>query len=153
MPDESHGDVSVNGFWKWGTSDLSDMRIVNLDAGSYLFQTSAKALETAEKEKKDKYLHPCIECRSSFTQMVYSANGITGTEAVEAHRSLASLISNKQKREYLEMCGFVRARISLAIVRSNTLFLHGTRDKEVYTRHITNLDNIAVMALLAPWRG
>ena len=28
------------------------------------------------------------------------------------------------KREYSEMCGFVRARMSLAIVRSNSLLLH-----------------------------
>ena len=62
--------------------------------------------------------------------MVYSADGIHGTEAVAAHRRLAPLLSNKLKREYLEMCGFVRARMSLSIVISNTLLLHGARDKE-----------------------
>ena len=70
------------------------MRIVNLDAGYYLCQTSAKALTTAEKEKKYKYLHNCLERRRYFTPMVYSADGITGTEAVAAHKRLASLLSN-----------------------------------------------------------
>ena len=49
MHDESRVGVSVHGFWKWGTTALFDMQIVNLDAGFYLRQTSAKALATAEK--------------------------------------------------------------------------------------------------------
>ena len=48
MPDESRADVYVHGLWKWGTTALFDMIIFNLDAGSYLCQTSAKALETME---------------------------------------------------------------------------------------------------------
>ena len=63
-------DVSVHGFWKWGTNALFDVRIVNLDAGSYLPQTSEKALATAEKDKKDKYLQPCLELRCTFIPMV-----------------------------------------------------------------------------------
>ena len=51
IPDETRADVSAHGFWKWVTSALFDMQIVNLDAGSYLLQTSAKALATSEKEK------------------------------------------------------------------------------------------------------
>ena len=34
--DESRADVAVHGFWKWGTSALFDMQIINLDARSYL---------------------------------------------------------------------------------------------------------------------
>ena len=85
------------------------MQIVNLDAGSYLRQTSAKSLATAKKEKMDKYLQICLDHRRSLTPMVYSVDGITGIEAIVAQRRLASLLSNKLKREYLEMCGFVRA--------------------------------------------
>ena len=55
VTDESQADVSIHGFWKWGTSALFCMHIFNLDAGSYLRQTFVKDLETAEKEKKDEY--------------------------------------------------------------------------------------------------
>ena len=85
--------------------------------------------------------------------MVYSTDGFTGMEAVVAHQLLSLLLSNKLKREYLEMCGFVRARTSLAIVISNTLLLHGAREKEVYIQQRLNLEDGAVMSLLAPWRG
>ena len=98
MPDESHADVSIHGFWKWGATALFDMIIVNLDSGSYLHQTSEKALAMSEKEKKEKYLQPCLGRRHSFTHMVYSVDGIPRTEAVAAQRRLASLLSNNLKR-------------------------------------------------------
>ena len=77
MPDESRAGVSVHGIWKWGTTALFEKIIVDLYAGSYLCQTFAKALTTAEKEKKYKYLQPCLEHRHYFNPMVYSADGIT----------------------------------------------------------------------------
>ena len=64
--------------------------------------------------------------------MVYYTDGVTGMETVSAHQLLSLLLSNNLKREYLEMCGFIRAWMSLAIVISNTLLLRGARDKEVY---------------------
>ena len=51
------------------------------------------------------------------------------------------------------MCGFVRARMSLAVVRSNTLLLCGARDKYAYIRQRPDPADGSVMALLAPWRG
>ena len=74
FPDESWADVSIHGLWKWGTTALFDMIIVNSDVGSCLCQMYAKALATTEKEKKDKYLQPCLELRHSFTLMVYFKN-------------------------------------------------------------------------------
>ena len=51
------------------------------------------------------------------------------------------------------MCGFVRAWMSLAIVKSNTLLLQGARDKEAYIYQRPDLVYRSVMALLMPWRG
>ena len=61
--------------------------------------------------------------------MFYSADGIPVAEALAAQKMLAALLSYKLKREYSEMCGFVWAGMSLAIVRSNSLLLRGPRDK------------------------
>ena len=100
-----------------------------------------------EKEKKDLYLQACLERRRTFTPMVYSAEGIPGSEA------LAALLSYKLKREYLEMCDFVQARMSLAIVRYNSLLLYGPCNKGARIRQRPYLTDGAVMALLAPWHG
>ena len=51
------------------------------------------------------------------------------------------------------MCGFVRARMSLAVVRSNTFLLRGARDKEAYILQILDLEDGEVMALLTSCRS
>ena len=61
--------------------------------------------------------------------MIYSVDGIPGAEALAAQKRLSTLLSYKLKREYSEMCGFVRARMLLAIVRSNSLLLCGPHDR------------------------
>ena len=153
VPAESREDVSAHVFWKPGTTAMFDIRIVNLDAGSYLRMTPEKAIAKAEKEKKDLYLQACLERRRTFTPMVYSADGIPGAEALAAQKSFAALLRYKLKREYSEMCSFVRARMSLAIVRSNSLLLRGPCEKGACIWQQPELTDGAVMALLAPWHG
>ena len=130
VPAESRADVSAHGIWKRGTTAMFDFRIFNLDAGSYLRMTPEKYLAKSEKEKKDLYLQACLEPRLNFTPMVYYTDGIPGAEAFAAQKRLAALISYKLKLEYSEMCGFVRAKISLAIVRSNSLLIRVPPNKE-----------------------
>ena len=113
---------------------MFNIRIVNLDVGSYLRMTLEKALAKAEKKNKNLYLQVFLERRMTFTHMVYSADGIPRAEALAAQRRLVALLSYKLKREYSEMCGFVRTRISLAIVRSNSLIHRVPCDKGAYIR-------------------
>ena len=52
----------------------------------------------------------------------------------------------------MEMCGLLKARMSLEIMRSNTFLLRGAREKEVYIHQIPDLEYGAVIALLTLWR-
>ena len=63
---------------------MFDIRIVNVDTGSYLRMTPEKALAKEEKEKKDLYLQACLERRRTFNPMVDSASGIPGAEELAA---------------------------------------------------------------------
>ena len=152
MHDKSQADVTIRGFWNWGTSALFDMQNFNLDAVSYLLQMSVKYLETADKEKKDKYPQPCLERRHTFTPMLYSSNRIVGKYAVATPQHLTLILSNNLKREYLEMCGFIRYMMSLAVVRSNNFILRGARGKQAHIFQRPDLGDGAVMVLIAPWR-
>ena len=129
---------------------IFDIRIVNLDAGSYLRMTPEKALVKSEKEKKDLYLQACLERRRNFTPIVYSTDRITGAEALAAQKRLTALLNYKLNQEYSEMCGFVWERMSLAIVRYNILLLRGPHNKGARIRKRPELTYGAVMALLAP---
>ena len=128
-------------------------RIVNLNLGSYLRMTPKMALAKVEKEKNNFYLEACLECIRTFTPMVYSADRIPRVEALAAQKRLAVLLSYKLKQEYSEMCGFVRAEISLPIVRYNSLLLRSPRYKGASIRQRPYLTDGAVMAMLAPWQG
>ena len=55
--EELRAGISAHGFWKQGTTAMFNIRIVNLDVGSYLHMTPEKVLAKADKEKKDFYFH------------------------------------------------------------------------------------------------
>ena len=70
---------------------------------------------------------PCEERRRDFTPLVYSVDGLACKEARSAERRLGALLASKWDRKYSDVVNFVRTRMSLAIVRSNTLLLRGER--------------------------
>ena len=85
--------------------------------------------------------------------MVYSADLISRAEALPAQKRLATLHSYKLKREYSKMCDFLRARMSLARVRSNSLLLCFPRNKGARIQKRPDLTDGTVMVLLTLWRG
>ena len=79
--------------------------------------------------------------------------GIPGAEALAVQNRLSALLILNMNQEYSELCGFVRVRMSLAIVRSNIPKFRGHRDKGVRIPQGLELLDGAVMGLLMPWRG
>ena len=94
-----------------------------------------------------------MECRRSCVPVVYSEDSIPIVETLLTQRILSTILSFKMKQEYSELCGFVRARMSLSIVRSNSLLLRGPCDKGAQIRQQPELTDGEVLALLAPWHG
>ena len=60
--------------------------------------------------------------------MIYSVDGITGREAWNAEKRLATQLAGKWNREYLQMVYYVRVRVAIAVVRANSLLIRGSRD-------------------------
>ena len=54
---------------------------------------------------------------------------MVGVEAKAAGKQVAELLAAKWDRSYAEVCGYVRARLSLALVRATSLCLRGAREK------------------------
>ena len=130
VPPESRGDIGCRGFWKRGTTAIFDVRVTDTDAPSYRGQDPVKILAKQEDEKKGKYLDRCLASRRQFTPLVFSVDGLQGEECQAATRKLAAALSGKWVRAYSEMCGFVRSRLSFALVRATILCLRGARDKD-----------------------
>ena len=125
----------VNGWWAGGTfwkrqrTTIFDVRITDTSARSYRNTEPQTVIERQEKEKKDKYRDACLQRRMDFTPLVYSVEGIPGRDARGAEKNLARLLSHKWRRPYSQMVQYVRVRMSIAVVRSNSLLIRGSRNK------------------------
>jgi hypothetical protein len=127
LGEEARGDVSAHGFWQRGRSTIFDIRISDTDSKSYGNTSSEKLLERFAQQKRDKYEVACLERRKDFTPLCYSVDGMACKAAKAAERRLAQLLSVKWDRQYSEMVNFIRTRMSLSVVRSNTLLLRSER--------------------------
>jgi hypothetical protein len=134
---ELRGDVAAHGFWRRGTTAIFDIRITDTNAPTYRGQDPHKVLAKQEKEKKAKYVGPCLAGRRTFTPLVFSVDGLRGTEANAASKQLASRLSAKWKRAYSDVCGFVRSRLAITLVRTTSLCLLGARDPTARASHPT----------------
>ena len=59
---------------------------------------------------------------------MFPVDELRGAEAESATKRLSSLLASKWKRAYSEVCGFVRSRLAITLVRSASLCLRGARD-------------------------
>jgi hypothetical protein len=125
---ELRGDVGVHGFWCRGRTAIFDIRVTDTDAPSNRNMAPERVLARHEKEKKTRYGALCIARHRSFTPLVFSVDGLQGEEATAASRRLASSLAAKWKRSYSEVCGFVRSRLSVALVRSASRCLRADRN-------------------------
>jgi hypothetical protein len=121
---ELRGDLAVHGFWTKGQTAIFD----DTDQPTYRKLEPSKVLLRHEKEKKNKYGDLCIARRRTFTPLVFSVDGLQGKEATAASKRLATCLASKWKRSYSEICGFVRSRLSIALVRSSSRCLRGDRN-------------------------
>ena len=119
----------VHGLWETGSSCVLDICIPDTNATSSADKTPKKVLETHVKRKKDKYLQACLYRRQSFTPFVYSVDGMAFKEAQAFEKRIASLLSDKWNQTYSKLVGYVRGRMAMSILRSNTVCLRGARVK------------------------
>ena len=110
-----------------GTDCILDVRVTDIDCPSYCRRDPLKALEAQERAKKNRYLQACLDQRRDFVPFVVSTDGLVAREAKATLQRLASLISEKWHRPYSVVCGYVQARISIAIVRATNRCLRGAR--------------------------
>ena len=112
------------------TDCILDVRVTDIDCPdcpSYCRRDPVKALEAQERAKKNRYLQACLDQRRDFVPFVVSTDGLVARQAKATLQRLASLISEKWHRPYSVVCGYVQARISIAIVHATNRSLHGAR--------------------------
>jgi hypothetical protein len=85
-----------------------------------------KVLATHKQEKKKKYLEACLGQCHHFSPFMVSTDGLFGKEAKTLLKKLPGLLAEKWEKPYSEVCGYVNARMSIAVVRATHLCLRGS---------------------------
>jgi len=84
-------------------------------------------LSSAEAEKKHKYMEACLACHAGFTPLCFLVDGMFATEADLFLHRLADCLSAKWERSYSAVIGWVRSRLSFAVLRATMLCVRGSR--------------------------
>ena len=84
---------------------------------------------SAEKEKKTKYGAACEERHALFTPLCCSVDGMLGGEAEVFVKVIGERLASKWDQSYSEVMGWIRSRLSFAILRSSILCIRGSRSK------------------------
>jgi hypothetical protein len=133
-------------FGREGGPLFFDVQVCDTDAKSYGNRDSKKVLEGAARRKKDKYGEACLKRRRDFTPMIYLVDGMADKHVQAAEKRIAGILAAKWTHQYSQMASFVRTRMCLAIVRSNTLLLRG--DRAMSWRRRAPEDGVATRAAM-----
>ena len=96
---------------------------MDLNADNYCGDPTMAMMENREQKKKTEYLEHCLKIQCDFTALVYLVYGIVGEDVRDLEKRPTCLLAKKCHMEYYEMVGLVQSRMSLAMVRSNTILI------------------------------
>ena len=138
-------DVSANGVWG-GRFEKTyfDVRVFNPLAPTNRKKGQAAMYRMHEREKKRAYEQRIREVEhSSFTPLVLSTNGGMGNEATTFYKRLASLLAEKWDSPYCKTFGWLRCRLSFALLRSSIQAIRGARSSRGHAaRYMVPIDLI-----------
>jgi len=147
---ENRGDIKVHGLWERGTDCILDVMISDSEGRSHRQMEPEKVLAKLERAKKAKHLAACLERRRTFTPLCYLVDGMAGKETKAAERQLARLLADKWGRQYSQMVGYVRARMAISVVRSQSRLLRSSRERKV--RQPPLIEDGAASTAMQSWR-
>jgi hypothetical protein len=122
-----HGDVRIRGLCERGSASILDVRVTDTEAPNYQMKDPSKVLKAAECLKEKKYLQPCLNQRCHVTPFIVPVDGLIRKEAKTVLKVLAARTAAKAGKTYSSVMRYMRARLSIAIVRTTHVCLRGSR--------------------------
>ena len=123
-------DVHCRGFWERQRTAFFGIRVCHPNADSYKELSPKQIYKLHEDEKKRKYASRIIEVEyGTFTSLVFTTTGGMSQECQRYHSRLAELISSKKHEEYATTITWIRTKVSFAILRTDRVYLRGTKSR------------------------
>ena len=117
--------VEVEGVEQGGGADIDADG--NEQQTARVSDRAVAALRTQERVKELKHKTACEATRRDFIPFIVSTDGCIGEQAQAFLRRLSMRLANKWQRPYSQVYGFVRARMSISILRASSQCLRGPR--------------------------
>ena len=96
-------------------------------------------------EKKRSYEQRIREVEHSiFTPLVLSSTGGMGKAATTFYKRLSSMLSEKRDVPYSTMIGWVRCRLSFALLRASIMSIRGARSSRHRPANTVLLESVEV---------
>ena len=127
LPLTSGGKFGAVDLWEKQTACVINTTVIDTDQPSYRSSTPAQALASQEKLKKKKYGELCSEQRRHFSPYVVCVSELLGREAKTLNKRLALLLARKWDTQYSVTCGYVKACMSITILRASHLCIRDSR--------------------------
>ena len=129
VEDGARLDVAMHGFWggRFEKAFL-DVRVFNPSARSNRQASLQAVYRRHEQEKKRQYEQRIREVEhGTFTPLVLSSTGGMGKAATVFYKRLASMLSEKRGIPYSKAMGWLRCRMSFALLRCSIMCIRGAR--------------------------
>ena len=125
---EARLDIKARGFWNRAQDAFFDVRVFHPNAPSYRSKDIATLYKQHESAKCREYNQRVRDVEHGvFTPLVFTTTGSMGRQGTTFYKCLADLLAHQQDRPYSVVMGWLRCRLSFAILRSAILCLRGTR--------------------------
>jgi hypothetical protein len=142
--DDARSDVKCVGFWSKMRQAYFDIKVVSPYARSYDHMSSASLYRMAEKSKEREYKDRIRNVEhGDFNPVVFTTTGGMAPQCHLIVKRIAALISERNGIAKSVVSGWLRCRLSFALLRTTLLCVRGTRAKKVF--HDTNIE-LAVSA-------
>ena len=119
----SAGDIVAGGFWERQSLDFFSVRGCHPKADSYRDMSPDQIFRQHATENKRQYASRVLEVeQATFTPLVFSTIGRMAMECKWYHSRLAALTATKKGESYTTTMSWIRAKVSIAGLRSAFLF-------------------------------
>ncbi len=132
--DDARSDIKCNGFWRPMRTAFFDIKVLSPYAKSYVSLSSEALYRGAEKAKEREYAERIRNVEhADFNPLVFTTAGGMGPQCHLVVKKLATTLSEKKDIPNSVVAGWLRCRLSFALLRTTLLCVRGTRARRFDT--------------------
>ena len=139
--EDARSDIKCTGFWRPMRTAFFDIKVVSPYARSYVHMSSASLFRLAEKAKIRAYEERIRDVEhGDFSPLVFTTAGGMAPQSHLVLKRLAERLSERQDIPKSVISGWLRCRVSFALLRTTLLCIRGTRAKR-FLVHDANIEH------------